>query len=162
MSTGLGVATSGVSAYAQGGRLAMAAGKLGKKILGKGDDVAKSVNPNSIRFSQSSVNGAGDLTQSMKANGWKGDAIDVVKMNDGALTTLDNTRVLAASRAGVNVKANIRNATDALPANMVERFTTKKGVPSTWGEAAQLRIGKQSAGWRNGNSNGSMFTRSDN
>jgi len=43
MSTGLGVATSGVSAYAQGGRLAMAAGKLGKKILGKGDDVAKSV-----------------------------------------------------------------------------------------------------------------------
>jgi len=41
MSTGLGVATSGVSAYAQGGRLAMAAGKLGKKILGKGDDVAK-------------------------------------------------------------------------------------------------------------------------
>jgi len=43
MSTGLGVATSGVSAYAQGGRLAMAAGKLGKKILGKGDDVAKKV-----------------------------------------------------------------------------------------------------------------------
>jgi hypothetical protein len=42
MSTGLGVATSGVSAYAQGGRLAMAAGKLGKKILGNGDDVAKS------------------------------------------------------------------------------------------------------------------------
>lgn len=124
--------------------------------------VTKSVDPNSIRFSQSSVNGAGDLTQSMKANGWKGDAIDVVKMDDGALTTLDNTRVLAASRAGVNVQANIRNATDALPANMVERFTTKKGVPSTWGEAAQLRIGKQSAGWRNGNSNGSMFTRSDN
>jgi len=45
MSTGLGVATSGVSAYAQGGRLAMAAGKLGKKILGKGDDVAKKVSP---------------------------------------------------------------------------------------------------------------------
>ena len=43
MSTGLAVATSGVSAYAQGGRLAMAAGKLGKKILGKGDDVAKGV-----------------------------------------------------------------------------------------------------------------------
>lgn len=39
----------------------------------------------------------------MKANGWKGDAIDVVRMGDGGLTTLDNTRVLAASRAGVNV-----------------------------------------------------------
>ena len=115
------------------------------------EEVAKSVDPNTIRFSQSSVNGAGDLTKSMQANGWKGDAIDVVKMGDGGLTTLDNTRVLAASRAGVNVQANIRNASDALPANMVERFTTKKGVPTTWGEAAQLRIGKQSAGWRNGN-----------
>jgi RHS repeat-associated protein len=126
------------------------------------DVVTKSVDSNSIRFSQSSVNGAGELTKSMRANGWKGDAIDVVKMGDGGLTTLDNTRVLAASRAGVNVQANVRNASDALPANMVERFTTKKGVPTTWGEAAQLRIGKQSAGWRNGNSNGSMFTRSDN
>ena len=115
------------------------------------EEVAKSVDPNTIRFSQSSVNGAGDLTKSMQANGWKGEAIDVVKMGDGGLTTLDNTRVLAASRAGVNVQANIRNASDALPANMVERFTTKKGVPTTWGEAAQLRIGKQSAGWRNGN-----------
>ena len=122
----------------------------------------KSLNPNSIRFSQSSVNGTADLVASMKKSGWKGSPIDVVKMWDGSLTTLDNTRVLAASRAGVNVRANIRNASDALPSNYVERFTTKKGVPSTWGEAAQLRIGKQSAGWRKGKSNGSMVTRSDN
>lgn len=94
----------------------------------------------------------------MKANGWKGDAIDVVRMGDGVLTALDNTRVLAASRAGINVQANIRNASDALPANLVERFTTKKGVPSTWGEAAQLRIGKQSAGFRNRYPNGSPYT----
>ncbi len=98
----------------------------------------------------------------MRANGWKGDAIGVVKMGDGGLTTLDNTRVLAASRTGINVQANVRNATDRLPTNMVERFTTKKGVPSTWGDAVNLRIGKQSAGWRRSNSNGSMYTRSDN
>lgn len=93
----------------------------------------------------------------MQANGWRGDAIDVVKMGDGGLTTIDNTRVLAASRAGVNVQANIRNASDALPANMVERFTTKKGVPTTWREAVQLRIGKQNSGFRNTYPNGSPY-----
>lgn len=41
----------------------------------------------------------------MKLNGWKGDPIDVVRMADGKLTTIDNTRVLAASRAGVKVEA---------------------------------------------------------
>ena len=98
----------------------------------------------------------------MKAYGWKGEAIDVVKVGDGGLTTIDNTRVLAASRAGVKVQANIRNATDALPANMVERFTTKKGVPSTWGEAVQLRVGKQNASFRNQYPNGSPYTGSVN
>ncbi|TQF67815.1 RHS repeat-associated core domain-containing protein [Pseudoalteromonas luteoviolacea] len=122
-----------------------------------GKTATKSVDPNAIRFSQSSVNGAGDLTKSMQANGWKGDPIDVVRMDDGGLTTIDNTRVLAASRAGVNVQANIRNASDALPANMVERFTTKKGVPTTWGEAVQLRIGKQNSGFRNTYPNGSPY-----
>lgn len=93
----------------------------------------------------------------MQVNGWMGDAIDVVKMGDGSLTTLDNTRVLAASRAGINVQANIHNASDALPANMVERFTTKKGVPTTWGEAVQLRIGKQNSVFRNTYPNGSPY-----
>ena len=116
--------------------------------------VTKSVNPNSIRFSQSSVSGADNITQSMKANGWAGDPIDVVRISDGGLTTLDNTRVLASSRANINVQANIRNASDALPANLVERFTTKKGVPSTWGDAVNLRIGKQNAGFRNTHPNG--------
>ncbi len=119
--------------------------------------VTKSVNPNSIRFSQSSVSGADNITQSMKANGWAGDPIDVVRISDGGLTTLDNTRVLASSRANINVQANIRNASDALPANLVERFTTKKGVPSTWGDAVNLRIGKQNAGFRNTHPNGSPY-----
>ncbi|EGG4121041.1 hypothetical protein SI35_24440 [Salmonella enterica] len=45
----------------------------------------------------------------MKLNGWKGDPIDVVRMADGKLTTVDNTRVLAASRAGVKVEARVHD-----------------------------------------------------
>ena len=40
------------------------------------------------------------LIESMKKDGWKGDPIDVVNMSDGAPTSLDNTRVLAARQAG--------------------------------------------------------------
>ncbi|BCL73504.1 hypothetical protein TUMSATVNIG1_54800 [Vibrio nigripulchritudo] len=133
-------------------------GGLGRAAtLHRFQTVTTSVDPNAIRFSQNSVNGADDLVKSMQVNGWMGDAIDVVKMGDGSLTTLDNTRVLAASRAGINVQANIHNASDALPANMVERFTTKKGVPTTWGEAVQLRIGKQNSVFRNTYPNGSPY-----
>ena len=67
----------------------------------------QTINPKDIRFSQSSVNGAGELVESMNKNGWKGDPIDVVKMKDGGLTTLDNTRVLAASRANINVETSV-------------------------------------------------------
>jgi hypothetical protein len=52
------------------------------------------VNPNSIRFSQSSVNDAQPIINSMQKNGWVGDAIDVVRMPDGGLTSIDNTRLL--------------------------------------------------------------------
>jgi hypothetical protein len=114
--------------------------------------------PFAIRFSQNSVNGAGSLVESMKANGWLGDAIDVVRMNDGVLTAIDNTRVLAASRARINVRVTIHNAADPLPSQFVGRFTTKKGVPSTWGDAIQLRIGKQNASFRNTYPNGSPVT----
>ncbi|WP_077605997.1 RHS repeat domain-containing protein [Salinivibrio sp. ML290] len=134
----------------------------GSKDTGETTKLSKSqgineLDPNSVRFSQNSVNGAGGLTESMNTNGWKGDPIDVVKMDDGGLTTIDNTRVLAASRAKVNVQAKIHGFNEPLPEDMIERFTTKKGVPSTWGEAIKLRIGKQSAGFRNKYPNGSPF-----
>mgnify|MGYP004661811583 CR=1 FL=1 len=31
----------------------------------------------------------------------------------------------------------------------IERLTTPKGVPQTWGDAVLLRIGKQNSGYRN-------------
>ncbi|WP_240522778.1 hypothetical protein, partial [Bacillus pseudomycoides] len=125
-----------------------------KKTSGLNSTV-KNVNPSEIRFSQTSVNGSEELIASMKANGWKGDPIDVVKMPDGKLTTIDNTRVAAAREVGIEVQATIRNYSDPLPADMVARFTTPKGTPKTWGEALDLRIQKQKASFRNNNPMGS-------
>lgn len=55
-------------------------------------------------YSQSSVNGSSDIIQNMKKNGWKGEPIDVVEMPDGIYTTTDNTRVVSAREAGINVQ----------------------------------------------------------
>lgn len=109
------------------------------------------INPNDIRFSQSSVNGASEIIDSMKAKGWDGDPIDVVRMPDGNLTTIDNTRVLAARYAEIDVQANVHAFDEVLPQDLdlIERLTTPKGVPRTWGDAVLLRIGKQNSGYRN-------------
>lgn len=100
------------------------------------------INPNDIRFSQSSVNGASEIIDSMKAKGWDGDPIDVVRMPDGNLTTIDNTRVLAARYAEIDVQANVHAFDEVLPQDLdlIERLTTPKGVPQTWGDAVLLRI----------------------
>lgn len=45
----------------------------------------------------------------MKQNGWKGNPIDVVKMPDGVYTTIDNTRVVSAREAGIDVQAIVHN-----------------------------------------------------
>ena len=92
----------------------------------------------------------------MRNNGWAGDPIDVVRMPDGGLTTIDNTRVVAARQAGIDVQANIHAYDDLLPNEYIGRFTTKKGVPTTWGDAITLRIGKQDATFRNNNPFGSV------
>ena len=72
-------------------------------------------------------------------------------MSDGKLTTIDNTRVVAAREAGIDVQAIIHDFNELLPESLIDRFTTKKGVPKTWGEAIELRIGKQKASFRNNN-----------
>ena len=125
-----------------------------KKAVGKGG-TAK-INPNEIRYSQSSVNGSSEITDSMKRSGWKGDPIDIVQMPDGVYTTIDNTRVVSARKAGIDVQATIHNYNDPLPIEYVERFTTKQGVPKTWGEAIEMRIGNQKASFRNANPFGSF------
>lgn len=116
-----------------------------------------SVDPNEIRYSQTSVNGSKEIAESMRKNGWLGDPIDIVTMNDGKLTTLDNTRVVAARAAGIKVEARVHGFNDPLPDKATtERFTTHKGgAPSTWGQAVENRIGKQSSSFRKNTPNGS-------
>jgi len=114
------------------------------------------LSPDSIRFSQSSINGADDIVDSMQLNGWQGPPIDVVKMPDGTLITLDNTRVFAAGEAGINVKANVHDAGDMISPERGQAFVEQYGSrPSTWGDAARMRIGAQNAGFRNAYPNGS-------
>lgn len=48
----------------------------------------------------------------------------------------------------------VHEADEALPSNFIDRFTTKKGVPTTWEAAVQLRIQKQNSTFRNANPNG--------
>ena len=84
----------------------------------------------------------------MSQNGWIGEPIDIVEMPDGIYTTLDNTRVVAAREAGIYVAANVHKYDEPLDDWQVERFTTAKGAPSTWGEAVNLRIGKQNSTFR--------------
>ncbi|WP_027399773.1 RHS repeat-associated core domain-containing protein [Anaerovorax odorimutans] len=135
-----------------------AAATISLNIAKAGTTVAKgmiNLNPNAIRFSQSSVNGSQEIIKSMKKKGWTGEPIDVVRMSDGGLTTIDNTRVVAARAAGIDVKAVVHNANDVLPQNLIKRFTTKKGVPTTWEEAIELRIGKQKSSFKKNNPFGS-------
>ncbi|HEY9483131.1 MAG TPA: WXG100 family type VII secretion target [Micromonosporaceae bacterium] len=109
--------------------------------------VAAPVNldPAAIRFSQHSVTGAGAITDSMRSDGWVGTPIDVVRMPDGDLTTIDNTRVLAARQAGIDVSANVHGFDEPLPPDMIGRFTTRAGPVTTWGQAVGQRIGRQNA-----------------
>ena len=133
---------------------------MGSSAGGKDFAVAaEGVAPGAIRFSQSSVNGAADIADSMRANGWVGDPIDVVRMPDGGLTAVDNTRVLAAHQAGIDVQATVHGFDDALPGQFVDCFTTPKGgAPSTWGDAIMNRIGSQNSGFRTTYPYGSPIT----
>jgi len=124
-----------------------------------GADLPEELSPYSIRFSQNSVNEVEDVVTSMKMNGWQGKPIDVVKMPDGTLVTLDNTRLFAAGEAGINVKASVYDAGDMISPERGQAFLEQYGSrPSTWGDAVKMRIGDQNAGFRNTYPNGSPVT----
>jgi hypothetical protein len=120
---------------------------------------ATTLAPSAVRLSQSSVSGVSKIAESMRADGWVGDPIDVVRMPDGGLTTIDNTRVVAANQAGIDVQANIHAFDEMLPDEFVGRFTTPNGgAPTTWGEAIMNRIGARNSLYRNTYPFGSPFT----
>ncbi len=97
-----------------------------------------------------------DIKESMSKEGWKGEAVDVIKMPDGKLTSIDNSRVSAAKEVGISIKANVRNYDEKLSSEVLDskRFI-KRGTkgetpenPTTWGEAIDNRIANQSAHFR--------------
>ena len=112
----------------------------------------QSLDPTTISFSQASISygkrgkdyNFDTLVESMKKDGWKGDPIDVVNMLDGAPTSLDNTRILAARQAGIKVEATIHNYNEKLSAFDSIRFSHNGVKPTTWGEAVSIRIQRQS------------------
>jgi hypothetical protein len=131
----------GVGAFGQRGAVA-----FGNTALSPASEVKlglQTLDPTTVSFTQSSVSYAkagasynlDTLVQSMSKEGWVGKPIDIVAMPDGTLASIDNTRVLAARQAGINVEANVRAFDEAI--------TDEKGnVPDTWGDAALLRINK--------------------
>jgi hypothetical protein len=90
----------------------------------------------------------------MRTGGWKGDPVDIVRMPDGRLTSMDNTRILAARETGTEVLGNVRAFDSRLTAQEITRFTREGQVPSTWGEAINIRIQGQTGGFPSRNPSG--------
>jgi hypothetical protein len=123
------------------------------------DDGSVLLDASSIKFSQSSVNGVGDIASSMAKNGWLGGPITVVRMSDGSLITVDNTRVVAAALTNTPVKAVIVDAGATISESQAFRFLGRNGtVPNTWGDAVLNRLQNQSSIFRNTYPNGSPIT----
>jgi RHS repeat-associated protein len=135
---------------------------LGLIIIGEGLGAVgdyEILDASTIRFSQNSVNDVAPIVQSMSENGWVGDPIVVVRMADGGLTTVDNTRLLAASLTNTPVQATVVDGSAAIDASQAIRFVGQDGsLPSTWGEAVANRIANQTGGFGNVYPNGSPFT----
>ncbi|MBD3920939.1 hypothetical protein H8B09_19390 [Paenibacillus sp. PR3] len=66
----------------------------------------------------------------MTKKSWKGEPIDVVRMAYGKLTTIDNTRVLAARQARINVHAIIHESNKSIPVEMAKRFLYRTTYPN--------------------------------
>ena len=112
-------------------------------------NTGKTFKSSSIRFSQDGVNKYGKAVQSVKSGNY--DPIDIVKLDDGMYTTIDNTRLLAAQNENLSIKANIHNYNDALPDGMLNRFKSpnKRGeFAKTWGEAVEFRTNSQGSDFK--------------
>jgi hypothetical protein len=75
--------------------------------------------------------------------------IDTVRMPDGGLTSLDNSRpAVLNAQGGGQIQTRIRGYDEPLTESEVRRFRAERPdgeirTPSTWGEAVDYRIWKQ-------------------
>jgi RHS repeat-associated protein len=117
------------------------------------------LDPASVRFSQKSVNDVQALIESMDRRGWRGHPVDVVTMPDGQLTSIDNSRLLAAHYTRTELHARLHAFDDPVSGWRARLLRKRLGTaPATWGDAADLRIGRQSATYRRAHPQGSPFT----
>lgn len=146
--------------------------KLGTKAEAKvaskvGDVPVQAIDPHEARFSQATVSyeknrpGApaytyDDIVGSMKQNGWQGEPIDIVRMPDGKLTSVDNTRVMAAREAGIPLQARVRAFDEGIPRNVARRFKKYGPALESWGDAVTRRIDRQPSDFRQLGSFGSL------
>jgi hypothetical protein len=140
--------------------------------------VAGSEAPSSLKFSQKDIGPTtGDarmtieqLAESMRTEGWKGDALQVVELPDGTLVSLDNRRLWAAHQAGLtDVPVTYHSPAEKMPPGWAtEGFVLRNeiyrlpdgtlavgkksggqlafaagAVPATYGEAALFRTANQ-------------------
>lgn len=96
-----------------------------------------------------------DITSSMRGDGWRGDPVDVVEMPDGAVTSMDNTRIRAARETDTPVQALAHDHHEPLSDLDARRFRKNGREPATWGEAATVRIEGQGSTWSRANPAGS-------
>lgn len=110
-------------------------------------NTGKAFRSGSIRFTQNTVNDFASAVSKVASG--KYDPIDIVKMSDGIYSTVDNTRLLAAQKLGVNVKANTHLFSDPLPESMLGRFKNNATgqYAKTWGEAIEFRSSNQTGGF---------------
>jgi filamentous hemagglutinin len=155
---GAGVAvgeTIGAGAAARVGVAEAAGSRAGLIPCPNGPNSVVTLEANAIRFSQSNVRASlPEITSSMKTNGWQGAPIDVVRMADGSLTAIDNTRLAAASLSHTPVQAVIRGFEEVLPASRAGG--NLQGA--TWGQAILNRIRGQKPLWQRLYPNGSPLT----
>ena len=123
-----------------------------------------------IRHSQKSISYAkrGGYTLDDIARGYAENptdprlSIDAVRMRDGLLTSVDNSRpaVLNATGGG-QIQTRIRAFDEPLTDKEIFRFTTRvdnvERVPTTWGDAVEARIWKQGDQFISYYPNGSPF-----
>jgi hypothetical protein len=99
------------------------------------------------------------LIDSMGRKGWRGAPVDVVEMVDGGFTTIDNSRVLAAGHADIELRARVHDFDDGVSRWTSRQLSRRLGEqPSTWGDAASLRIASQKASFRRVHPTGSHIT----
>lgn len=99
-----------------------------------------------------------DMIESMRSEGWKGEPVDAVRMPDGGISSVDNTRVLAAREAQIPLEANVHEPAELLTSHELERFDPTQGDPvETWGDVALNRIqGQRPRVWSESNPFGSL------